>query len=92
MGMVLSGRFEVRDGDTVVAEIGPGEVFGEIAFFLKLPRTMDVVAVAEGTRIVSFNDRTIRVLIESHSETAATLLYNISVMLCERLQKTSERL
>jgi predicted GNAT family N-acyltransferase len=92
MGMVLSGRFEVRDGDTVVARIGPGEVFGEIAFFLKLPRTMDVVAVAEGTRIVSFNDRTIRSLIESNSEAAATLLYNISVMLCERLQKTNERL
>ena len=31
-------------------------------------------------------------LIESHSTTAATLLYNISVMLCERLQKTSQRL
>ena len=92
MSLVLSGRFEVRDGETVVAEIGPGEVFGEIAFFLKLPRTMDVVAVAEGTRIVSFNDRTIRTLIESHSETAATLLYNISVMLCERLLKTNERL
>jgi predicted GNAT family N-acyltransferase len=92
MGMVLSGRFEVRDGDTVVARIGPGEVFGEIAFFLKLPRTMDVVAVAEDTRIVSFNDRTIRSLIESNSETAASLLYNISVMLCERLQKTNERL
>jgi hypothetical protein len=92
MGMVLSGRFEVRDGDMVVAGIGPGEVLGEIAFFLKLPRTMDVVAVEEGTRIVSFNDRTIRTLIESNSETAATLLYNISVMLCERLQKTNERL
>jgi predicted GNAT family N-acyltransferase len=92
MGMVLSGRFEVREGDMVVAEIGPGEVFGEIAFFLKLPRTMDVVAVDEGTRIVSFNDRTIRSLIESNSETAATLLYNISVMLCERLQKTNEKL
>jgi hypothetical protein len=92
MGLVLSGRFEVRDGDTVVAGIGPGEVFGEIAFFLKLPRTMDVVAVAEDTRIVSFNDRTLRNLIEGHSETAATLLYNISVMLCERLQKTNEKL
>jgi hypothetical protein len=92
MSLVLSGRFEVRDGEAVVAEIGPGEVFGEIAFFLKLPRTMDVVAVAEGTRIVSFNDRTIRALIESHSEAAATLLYNISVMLCERLLKTNERL
>ncbi len=96
MGLVLGGRFEVRDttkdGDTVVAEFGPGEVFGEIAFFLKAPRTMDVIATGEGARFVSFNDRTIRALIESHSETAATLLYNISVMLCARLQKTNERL
>jgi hypothetical protein len=92
MGMVLSGRFEVRDGDKVLAELGPGEVFGEIAFFLKLPRTMDVVAVAEGTSVLSFNDRTIRQLIESHSGTAATLLYNISVMLCDRLHKTNELL
>ncbi|MFQ5566985.1 MAG: cyclic nucleotide-binding domain-containing protein [Paracoccaceae bacterium] len=92
MGLVLSGRFEVRDGETVVAEIGPGEVIGEIAFFLKLPRTMDVVATSEDTRIVSFNDRTLRNLVESHSETAATLLYNISVMLCARLQKTNELL
>ena len=91
MSLVLSGRFEVRDGETVAAEIGPGEVFGEIAFFLKLPRTMDVVAAGGGARIVSFNDRTIRSLIESHSETAALLLYNVSVMLCERLRKTNER-
>jgi hypothetical protein len=92
MGLVLGGRFEVRDGETVVAEFGPGEVFGEIAFFLKLPRTMDVIAVTEGSRFVNFNDRTLRDLIASHSETAATLLYNISVMLCERLRKTNERL
>lgn len=91
LGLVLSGRFEVRDAGTAVAEIDPGEVFGEIAFFLKLPRTMDVVAIDEGTRIVSFSDRTIRTLIETNSEAAATLLYNISVMLCERLQKTNAR-
>lgn len=92
MNMVLSGRLEVRDGDAVLAELGPGEVFGEIAFFLKLPRGMDVVAAGEGARILSFNDRTIRQLIEGHSETAARLLYNISVMLCARLQNTNQRL
>jgi len=31
-------------------------------------------------------------VIESHSATAATLLYNISVMLCERLRQTNERI
>ena len=27
MNMILSGRFQVRDGDKVLAELGPGEVF-----------------------------------------------------------------
>lgn len=92
MGMVLSGRFKVCDGDKTVAEIGPGDIFGEIAFFLKLPRTMDVVAITPGSRIISFNDRTIRNLIQSHSGTAAKLLYNISTTLCSRLNKTNELL
>jgi hypothetical protein len=92
MAMVLSGTFEVRDGEKTLATIKPGEVFGEIAFFLKLPRTMDVVCAEQEATIVSFNDKTIRTLIESHSEAAATLLYNVSSILCGRLKKTNELL
>jgi CRP-like cAMP-binding protein/predicted GNAT family N-acyltransferase len=92
MAMVLSGRLEVRDGDKTIGRIGPGEMFGEIAFFLKLPRTMDVVAVEPGTKIVSLNDRAVRDLIESNSDTAAKLLYNISRILCLRVKTTTELL
>jgi CRP-like cAMP-binding protein/predicted GNAT family N-acyltransferase len=90
MGMVLSGYLEVRDGDKAIGRIGPGEMFGEIAFFLKLPRTMDVVAVEDGTKIVSLNDKAMRNLIESNSDSAARLLYNISRILCVRLKNTNE--
>lgn len=90
MGMVLSGSFEVRDGENVLAQIGSGEVFGEIAFFLKLPRTMDIVCVSETARIVSFNDRTIRTLMQKNSEAAARMLFNISVLLCGRLKRTND--
>lgn len=91
MNMVLSGGFEVCAEGRTIARIGPGEVFGEIAFFLKLPRTMDVVATDEGTRILSFNDRTVRRLIEAEAGTAAKLLYNISVMLCRRVNHMNLR-
>lgn len=45
---VLRGKFEVlRDGRHVVAEIGPGEPIGEIAFFAGLKRTADVIALRD---------------------------------------------
>lgn len=45
---VLRGKFDVlRDGSHVVAEIGPGEPIGEIAFFAGLRRTADVTAVRD---------------------------------------------
>lgn len=91
MSMVLSGRFDVRNEGKLIAEIGPGEVFGEIAFFLKLPRTMDVVAQDGGARIISFNDRTIRTLMQANAEAAAKMLYNISVVLCARLNHMNSR-
>jgi hypothetical protein len=86
MNMVLSGVFEVRDGEAVVARLGPGDVFGEMAFFLKQPRALDVCAVSEGARIVSFSERTFRTLIAGNSEAAVKLMQNIVVMLCARLQ------
>lgn len=92
MSMVLSGMFEVRADGNPVAQIGPGEFFGEIAFFLKLPRTADVIATSEGARIVSFNERTIRTLMQSDARTAAKLLYNISAILCDRLNNMNKRL
>ena len=91
MSVVLAGDFDViADGQTV-ASIGPGEVFGEIAFFLKLPRTADVVAAEGGARIVSFNDRTMRNLMKDDPAIAAKLLYNISVILCGRLDNMNKR-
>jgi hypothetical protein len=91
MSMVLSGRLEVRNGEEAIATLTAGDVFGEIAFFLKLPRTRDVVAVEPGTKIVSFNDRRLRQLIEGDAEIAAKLLLNVTVMLCGRLDNMNRR-
>ncbi|MGA9838852.1 MAG: cyclic nucleotide-binding domain-containing protein [Thermoplasmata archaeon] len=49
--VVLSGRVQVRKGGKVVAHLGPGDFFGELALFENRPRSADVVAV-ESTRVV----------------------------------------
>jgi hypothetical protein len=83
--LLLEGVVEVRDGDDVIAVILPGEVFGEIAFLLGRPRTADVYAAAQGTRILSLSETVMRGLIEGEPEAAAKLMLNVSKMLCWRL-------
>ncbi|NKB27706.1 MAG: cyclic nucleotide-binding domain-containing protein [Rhodobacteraceae bacterium] len=92
LNLVLSGAFEVRQGDETIAQLAPGDVFGEIAFFLKMPRTMDVVAAQTDSRLLAFNERTFRRLIDDDAPLAARLLYNMSTTLCARLAQTNARL
>jgi len=69
-----------------VAVLGPGDIFGEIAFLLERPRTMDVYAATDG-RVLSLSESTVRKMIETDPKVAASLLLNISKMLCLRLLK-----
>jgi hypothetical protein len=85
MYVVLSGTLEVRDGNSVVAVLAPGDVFGEMAFLLDCQRTMDVYAVSDDVRILSLSEATLRSMIERAPEAAAKLLLNLSKMLCLRL-------
>lgn len=85
--VVLDGTLEVRDGDVVEAVLSAGDVLGEMAFLLERPRTRDVYAVADGTRILSLSEANLRQLIKSDPAIAAQLLLNISKMLCLRIVK-----
>ncbi len=89
MFVVLDGTLEVRDGDTPVNVLRPGDVFGEMAFLLERPRTMDVYAITDGVRILSLSESTLRKMIENDPASTAHLLLNISKMLCLRLLKTA---
>lgn len=85
MFVVLEGVLEVRDGDRVVHVMGAGELFGEMAFLLEQPRSMDVYAATDGTRILSLSDGHLRRLIDREPRATALLLMNLSKMLCYRL-------
>ncbi len=49
--VILDGHVQVRKGATVLARLGPGDFFGELALFDNRARSADVVA-AEPTRVV----------------------------------------
>lgn len=84
MFVVLDGTLEVRDGDTLLRILSPGDVLGEIAFLLEQPRSADVYAATDA-RILSLSEGTVRKLIESDPDVAAHLLLNVSKMLCRRI-------
>jgi predicted GNAT family N-acyltransferase len=85
MFVVLSGVLEVRDGNDVVAYLSPGDILGEVAFLLHTPRTADVYAVTTNTRLLSLSESTVRERIDDDPEIAATVLLNLSKMLCQKL-------
>jgi Cyclic nucleotide-binding domain len=52
MGFVQQGVVQVEDGDRVIAVLGEGELFGEMAVVLNTTRTATVVAVGNDTRVL----------------------------------------
>jgi hypothetical protein len=87
--VVLDGTLEARDGDRVVGVISSGEVFGEMAFLLERPRSLDVYAASDSVRVLSLSEGTIRKMTTVDPGVAAKLLFNISKMLCVRIVKAS---
>jgi CRP-like cAMP-binding protein len=51
------GRVRVEQGGTTIASLGPGDVFGEMAFFGDGRRNADVVAETAGRVLVMFGTR-----------------------------------
>ena len=87
--VVLDGTLEARDGEQVVGVIRAGEVFGEMAFLLERPRSLDVDAASDSVRVLSLSESTIRKMVDADPGVAAKLLFNISKMLCVRIVKAS---
>jgi len=85
MFIVLSGVLEVRDADSIIAVFTTGDVFGEMAFLLGLPRTQDVYAATDDVKLLSLSESQIRNIMADQPEVAAKLMLNISKMLCMRL-------
>jgi hypothetical protein len=83
--VVLDGTLEVRDGEQIVNVLRAGDAFGEIAFLLERPRSFDVDAVTDGTRILSLSESALRTMIASDPTIAAKLLLNLAKMLCIRV-------
>jgi CRP-like cAMP-binding protein len=82
---VLDGQVEVRHGDKVIAERGPGEFFGEIALLDHRPRTATVVAKTPVT-VEVIGQREFATMLADEPDVASQLMSTMS----QRLQELDE--
>jgi len=86
--LVVEGHTEARAGDTILAQLGPGDYFGEMALLLEdTPRTADVVALEETTCLV-ITQWAFKSLLAAHPDMASAVM----VELARRLHETSRTL
>ncbi len=82
---VLSGVVEVRREGHLLAVISPGEVIGEIAFFLDVKRTASVLAATDDVKLLSLDDASLSRMMKFESTIANKILKNFCRGLCHRI-------
>jgi CRP/FNR family cyclic AMP-dependent transcriptional regulator len=81
--LILEGQTEVRAGDEVLARLGPGDYFGEMALLLAdTPRTADVVAL-ESTSCLVITQWAFKSLLAAHPDMALTIMGELARRLRE---------
>ncbi len=93
MYVILSGNVEVRSHleNKVVSlrTMGKGDIFGEMALFSEQKRSADVVALTD-LEILVLTQPFIRQIMNDMPTIATKVLYNLSLILCERLRSTTQ--
>ncbi len=83
--VLLSGAIDVRREDKLIAIVTPGDMIGEIAFFLNIPRSASIIAATEDVRVLSLDEASMSRLLKFESELANKVLVNICRTLCCRV-------
>jgi CRP/FNR family transcriptional regulator, cyclic AMP receptor protein len=74
MHVVIGGSGEVSRNGEVVAQVGPGDYFGELSLIDDGPRTADVVAGLDGLETFAITKWTFNDLLADHPEVAVPML------------------
>ena len=86
--LIVEGHTEARAGGAVLARLGPGDYFGEVALLLEgTPRTADVVAL-EDTSCLVITQWAFKSLLAAHPEMASAVMAELA----RRLRETPRTL
>ncbi len=91
MYVVLSGAVRLAKGEKVVAELGKGHHFGEMALVDRSVRSLTATA-AEGTRLLVITRKDFYDIIKREPASAVKMLWSFVQVLGQRLRKTTNDL
>lgn len=95
MYLVLEGELRVRlmigGKETILATLGPGECFGEIALFDQGPRSADVIANRDSV-LLKVSSEAFEKLRREAPELSAPILFAISKTLAARIRADNKRI
>ena len=80
MYIIESGRVEVRQGGAVLGELGPGDVFGEMALLQEQPHSASVVAKT-AVRALEIDQASFYAVLRENSEVAVQLMRQLVLRL-----------
>lgn len=89
--LILSGTVEIRVGQTVIATLGPGDFFGEVALVAQEQRTADAVAI-EPVELVFFLRIDLEEWLDRKPRLGARTVANLAGVLAKRLRVANRQL
>jgi CRP/FNR family transcriptional regulator, cyclic AMP receptor protein len=92
--IVLSGSFRIFNEENAklnIAQIGSGEIIGEMSFLDDHPPSVSVLAT-EASTVYSISLERVKRYMEVNTNFAARFYYSIALFLSDRLRKTTSRL
>jgi CRP-like cAMP-binding protein len=87
--IIVSGKIHIHDGDLILNNLGPADVFGEMALLESEPRVASAT-VLEPTRLLRLNQGDFYSLMESRPEVARGILLVLSRRLRGRVRDMKE--
>ena len=93
MYVIISGSVRIfkktEGGDAVVATLGKGELFGEMALVDSLPRSASAVAAGEGASVVEIDHAQFAYLVGQQPAFALIILKALSLRLRKQMEINS---
>jgi CRP-like cAMP-binding protein len=86
--LIRSGGVEIKAADKLLAELGAGDFFGEVALIMDEPRTADAVAT-ENSEIIFFLRSDLDEWIKRSPKSGAQFMLNIATVIAARLRHTN---
>jgi len=88
MYIVMRGKVAMKKGDSIIAELGKGQHFGEMSLVDRSVRSLTAVA-SEPSTLVSIRRKEFYAIIKKEPQLAVKLLWSFVQVLAVRLRKTT---